>query len=105
MTVAQLGLAVDSNPVVRAAVDLDKLSKSAETAEKSAQKMGAATDKAFDKIGQGAGAISQKLRRAAEDTESVSGRVQKAMNIQGGFNGIGSSIGRDLIGGLVSIIN
>lgn len=105
MTIANLGLSVDSQPAVRAAVDLDKLAVSSEKAETAVKQLGTSTDASMSKVASGTGAISQKLRKTAEDAESMSARVQRAMNFKGGFGNIGSSITQDLVGGLLSVLN
>ncbi|MGN8022151.1 phage tail length tape measure family protein [Phyllobacterium sp. 22229] len=89
MTIASLGLAVDSAPAVRAAVDLDKLAGSSATAEAAVARLGTSTSGVMGKIGAGAGAISQKLREAANDAESMAARINRALNIRAEFGGIG----------------
>jgi lambda family phage tail tape measure protein len=89
MTVANLGLAVDSGPVARAAVDLDKLVASSNSADVAVTKLGTSSDKAFMQVSNGAGAISQRLRQAANDAESMAARVNRALNVRADFGGLG----------------
>lgn len=91
MTIASLGLAVDSAPAARAAVDLDKLVVSSANAETAVTKLGTSSNSALAKVGAGAGAISQKLREAANDVESVAGRINRALNVRADFGGLGRS--------------
>ncbi len=91
MTIASLGLAVDSAPAARAAVDLDKLVVSSTSAEAAVTKLGTSSNAAMAKVGAGAGAISQRLRDAANDAESMAGRINRALNIRTDFGGMGRS--------------
>ena len=95
MTVANLGLAVDSGPVARAAVDLDKLAASSATAEQAVNKLGTSAPAAFTKMSSGAGAISQKLREAANDAESFRARIDRALNVNINAPLVGTPFARD----------
>lgn len=95
MTIASLGLAVDSAPAARAAVDLDKLAAASGTAEVAVTKLGTSSTAAMSKVGAGAGAISQKLREAANDAESMAGRINRALNVRTDFGGMGR--GADIV--------
>lgn len=89
MTIANLGIAVDSSPAARAAVDLDKLVVSSASADAAVTKLGTSSTAAFAKVGTGAGAVSQQLRQAANDAESLAGRINRALNVRTDFGGIG----------------
>ncbi len=105
MTVAQLGIAIDTSPAVRAAVDLDKLAISSESVEKAVNKLGSTAPSNLNKVATSTGPISQKLREAAKDADNFSARIEKAFNIRSSVGNIGSNIAQDLIGGLTSVIN
>jgi lambda family phage tail tape measure protein len=91
MTIASLGLAVDSTPAQRAAVDLDKLAASSAVAEQAVNKLGTTAPVALAKVAAGAGPISQKLREAANDAESFAARINRALNVRSDFAGMGRS--------------
>ncbi|MGO4449120.1 phage tail length tape measure family protein [Phyllobacterium sp. TAF24] len=85
MTIASLGLAVDSGPAVRATVDLDKLAASSAVAEQAVNKLGTTAPAALSKVAIGTGPITQKLRETASEAESFSARVLKALNFRSGI--------------------
>lgn len=89
MTIASLGLAVDSSPAVRAAVDLDKLTTAAVSTETAVNKLGTSAPAALAKVAAGTGPITQKLREAANDAESFAARVNRALNVRTDFGGMG----------------
>jgi hypothetical protein len=67
MTVANLGLAVDSGPVARAAVDLDKLVASSNSADVAVTKLGTSSDKAFMQVSNGAGVACRSALRCKDE--------------------------------------
>ena len=94
MTTANLGFAIDSSPAKRAVVDLDALEAAAASTEAKVVSLGRRSKAAFAEVGAGATGFAAQLQSAAARAETLSDRLNRAMNIKKTFGG--DERGRDI---------
>ncbi|WP_311272174.1 MULTISPECIES: hypothetical protein [unclassified Rhizobium] len=85
MTTATLGFAIDSSPAGKAASELDSLVTAATRTEAAVDRMGASASRAVTKVSGAGIQISQALGVAAANAESLSKRIESALNVRSSF--------------------
>ncbi|SCX00858.1 hypothetical protein DSM25558_0188 [Agrobacterium sp. DSM 25558] len=85
MTTATLGFAIDSSPASSAESALDRLVTAAGRTETAVDRMGSSASRAVTRVAGAGVQISQALGVAAANAESLSKRIESALNVRSSF--------------------
>lgn len=86
MSVAELGLSVDSSKVKQGVVDLDALAAASGKAEQAAEKMGTTATAAMKQAGQGASDVAKGLKDTADAAGGTATKVGEAAKAHEGLS-------------------
>ncbi|MGQ3080703.1 MULTISPECIES: hypothetical protein [Rhizobium/Agrobacterium group] len=85
MTTATLGFAIDSSPAGKAAAELDSLVTAAARTESAVDRMGKSASQAVTRVSGAGVQISRALGNVAASAETLSQRIERALNVRTNF--------------------